>query len=211
MAKSCYICGVTDKPLTADHVIPKVLFPTPRPSNLITEDACEECNNRFSKDDSLLAVYLSAALGGNEAAKWVWENKAVKGILARSRALATQLVTDATKKEVLTELGVAEIDVLRIPEERLERILFRIAKGLIRHLDPAFDYANLQFTLQRLWPNKESFDLIQEYAAKMRYIERGNAVFRCLYGFTPAEHRGAAFILIFYGAVGFMVHGQPAA
>jgi hypothetical protein len=88
----------------------------------------------------------------------VWENKAVKSILARSRALATQLVTDATKKEVPTELGVAEVDVLRIAEERLERILFRIAKGLIRHLDPAFDYATLQFTLQRLWPTKETAD-----------------------------------------------------
>jgi hypothetical protein len=138
MCKSCYLCGATDN-LTADHVIPKVLFPTPRPSNLITEYACESCNNEFSMDDALLAVYLSAALGANQAGKWVWENKAVKSILSGSRALATQLVADATKKEVLTAIGVAEIDVLRIPLERLERILVRIAKGLIRHLDTSFD------------------------------------------------------------------------
>jgi hypothetical protein len=85
MAKSCYLGGATDK-LTADHVIPKFLFPEPRPSNLITEDACEPCNNGFSKDDELFAVYLSKALGGKEAAKWVWKNKAVKAF-SRGAAL----------------------------------------------------------------------------------------------------------------------------
>jgi hypothetical protein len=67
---------------------PEGLFPEPRPSNLITEDACESCNNGFSKDDELFAVYLSAALSGNEAAKCVWKNKALKRILSGSRGLA---------------------------------------------------------------------------------------------------------------------------
>jgi hypothetical protein len=53
--------------------------------------------------------------------------------------------------------------------------------------------------------------LIQDYAAKMDYIERGDAVFRCLYGFPPDEPRRAMFILVFYDAVGFMVAGEPAA
>jgi len=211
MPKSCYLCGATDKLLTADHVIPKVLFPQPRPNNLITEDACEPCNNGFSKDDALFAVYLSAALGANAAAKWVWGNKAVTSILAGSRALATQLVADSTKKEILTEFGIAEVDVLKIPEERLRRILSRIAKGLIRHLDPTFNYIKLEFDLQRLWPTKDSAELIQEAASKMTYFERGDCVFRCLYGFTPDEPRHAMFIFIFYDCVGFIVTGKPVA
>lgn len=211
MPKSCYLCGATDKPLTADHVIPKVLFPQPRPNNLITEDACESCNNGLSKDDALFAVYLSAALGGNDAAKWVWNNKAVKSILAKSPALATQLVADATKSEILTEIGVAEVDVLRISEERLQRVIFRVAKGLIRHLDPTFVYTNYAFDLQRLWPTKETADVIQEYAARMTYMERGDAVFRCLFGITPNEPKHAMFIFIFFDSVGFIVSAQPAA
>lgn len=210
--KSCYLCGATDKKLMADHVIPKVVFPQPRASNLITEKACDECNNGFSKDDALFAVYISAALGGNSAAKWVWKNKAVKavnGILARSPALATQLVEDSTKKHILTELGVAEVDVLRIPVERLRRILCRITKGLIRHLNPAFDYSKLEFDLQRLIPTKETGEIIHEYAMKMTYIERGTGVFRCLYGFPADEPRCAMFILIFYDCVGFIVTAKP--
>ena len=48
MAKSCYLGGATDK-LTADHVIPKFLFPEPRPSNLITEDACGRATTDSAK------------------------------------------------------------------------------------------------------------------------------------------------------------------
>lgn len=209
--KSCYLCGATDKLFTKDHVIPKVLFPEPRPNNLITEDACERCNNGFSKDDALFAVYLSAALGGNDSAKWVWVNKAVNSILAGSRALATQLVEDSTKKQILTEIGIAEVDILKIPEDRLQRILSRIAKGLIRHLDLTFDYKNLEFDLQRLWPTTDSAELIQEAAKKMSYFERGDGVFRCLYGFTPDEPRHAMFVFLFYDSVGFVVTGKPAA
>jgi len=178
---------------------------------LITESACEPCNNGFSKDDALFAVYLSAALGRNEAAKWVWEHKVVKSILPKSRALATQLVADATKNEIRTEMGSVEVDVLRIPTERLERILTRITKGLIRHLIPAFDYAEYGFTIERLWPTKETAAIIQDYATKLTYMERGNAVFRCLYGFTPDEPRHAVFVLVFYDSVGFIVAGQPSA
>src|ERR1035438_9194140 len=162
MPESCYLCGVTDRPLTADHVIPKVLFPQPRPHNLITERACEACNGGLSKDDALFAVYVSAALGRNEAGKWVWDNKATKSILAKSVPLAKQFLNDASKKEILTEVGIVEADVLKIPQERLERVIFRMAKGLLRHIDPTFDYSYSNFKLDRLWPTMETAEMIKD-------------------------------------------------
>lgn len=43
------MCG---KPATTDdHLPPKCVFPKPRPSNLITVRACEDCNGRSSLDD----------------------------------------------------------------------------------------------------------------------------------------------------------------
>jgi hypothetical protein len=209
MPSSCYICGAPDRPLTSDHVIPKVLFPQPRPNNLITEGACEPCNNGISKDDALFAVFLSAALGRNESGKWVWENKSVKSILARSPALATQLISDSYKKQILTEMGIAEVDLLRISEDRLNRVLFRIVKGLLRKFAPHFSYWECEFTSTRLWPTKETAELIAELATKMTYLERGTGVFRCLYGFPQDGPGHVSFIFIFFDSVGFVIEGHP--
>lgn len=45
----CFLCG---KPATTDdHLPPKCIFPKPRPSNLITVRACEDCNGGSKLDD----------------------------------------------------------------------------------------------------------------------------------------------------------------
>src|SRR5476649_803812 len=44
---------------TDDHVPPKGLFPKPRPSNLITVPACDQCNKSFKNDDE---YFLNIAL-----------------------------------------------------------------------------------------------------------------------------------------------------
>src|SRR4051812_30015103 len=54
----CVYCGLNG-PITDDHVPPKNLFPYPRPSNLITVPACNDCNKSFSKDDEWLRLTLS--------------------------------------------------------------------------------------------------------------------------------------------------------
>ncbi len=53
----CVYCGCA-KADTADHVPPKLLFPVPRPSDLITVPCCRACNSSFQRDDQ----YLRAAL-----------------------------------------------------------------------------------------------------------------------------------------------------
>ncbi len=47
----CVFCGKTEG-LTSDHIPPDNLFPTPRPSNLITVPSCLDCNRGSSKDDT---------------------------------------------------------------------------------------------------------------------------------------------------------------
>jgi hypothetical protein len=84
-----------------------------------------------------------------------------------------------------------------------------MAKGLLRHIDKAFDYSQSNFKLDRLWPTMDTADLIKETAPKMSYMERGDGVFRCLYGLTTEEPRHAAFFFFFYDAVGFIVSTIP--
>jgi hypothetical protein len=54
----CVYCGKAGD-VSDEHVPPKNLFPSPRPSNLITVPSCKECNGKASKDDEYLRLVLS--------------------------------------------------------------------------------------------------------------------------------------------------------
>jgi len=53
----CVYCGSTEN-LTAEHAPPKLIFPKPRPSDLITVRACKACNAAGSKDAEYFRVFL---------------------------------------------------------------------------------------------------------------------------------------------------------
>lgn len=55
--KECVYCGATNN-LTAEHVPPKLVFPRPRPSNLITVRACQKCNHDGSQDAEYFRLWL---------------------------------------------------------------------------------------------------------------------------------------------------------
>ena len=54
----CAYCGASGN-LTKDHVPPKNLFLTPRPSNLISVPACKVCHENTSKDDEYFRLKIS--------------------------------------------------------------------------------------------------------------------------------------------------------
>lgn len=53
----CAYCGKVPAE-TVDHVVPKCLFGTPLPTNMITVPACSRCNGAKSRLDSLLRDFL---------------------------------------------------------------------------------------------------------------------------------------------------------
>ena len=75
----CVYCGSTEN-LTAEHAPPKLLFPKPLPSDLITVPACEPCNSAGSK----CAEYFRLALCFNPLAKNIPSVIALKPTVQRS-------------------------------------------------------------------------------------------------------------------------------
>ena len=59
----CAYWGET-KPLTVDHVPPKLMLEEPYPDNLVTVPACLDCNKRFQKNQRVHANRHSARLPG---------------------------------------------------------------------------------------------------------------------------------------------------
>ncbi len=71
----CAYCGSGDN-LNSDHVPPKNLFQSPRPSNIITVLACPSCHSGTSKDDEYfrLKLCLRDDAGEHPKAQANWES-----------------------------------------------------------------------------------------------------------------------------------------
>ena len=130
---SCIYCGLTGK-LTADHVPPKNLFPTPRPSDLITVPACAQCNKSFALDDEYfrIAVVVPADPDRDPIAARIWADKVVRGTLRRSPALRSTIIRGLTKLDVTTPAGIylGTAPTVRLDRKRVDRTIKRIVTAL---------------------------------------------------------------------------------
>lgn len=128
----CYLCQSRRKTLTRDHVIPKCLFPKPRPANLITLPACEECQKKYAKDEQYFLTNISAISNQNinEVAKVIWQK--VRRSYLRRRSLHNDLSSRMARVEITTPSGLylKTETVLKIPKDRTNKVLTKIAKGL---------------------------------------------------------------------------------
>jgi len=70
----CVICGQKSA-TTYDHIPPKCIFPEPRPSDLITIPACEECNKSTETLDEEFRVFINMFVGNKSVeTEKLWKN-----------------------------------------------------------------------------------------------------------------------------------------
>jgi hypothetical protein len=62
LADICAYCGAPS-PETRDHIPPRGIFPSPRPSDLVTVPSCRPCNQGASARDERFLAYLSLQVG----------------------------------------------------------------------------------------------------------------------------------------------------
>lgn len=126
----CGYCGV-ENPATRDHVVPRSLFPSPRPSDLITIPACNACNGSFAEDEERFRVVLSLQMGtDSEAANRVWQD-AQRSVTHNDR-LRRELVKGMrrTQLRTLSGLYLGEADVFSWSREVYDPIISKITRGL---------------------------------------------------------------------------------
>lgn len=131
MAKLCTYCG--NKPgITKDHVIPKNIFPKPRPNDLVTVKCCKDCNNKFKKDEDIFVAWINLGPGGaTKEGQSLWNQKlyrtykkdyGVRKIIANSFK-HTNLVTPGG-------IYLGKRLAILIDSKRLNNVLKKIIRGL---------------------------------------------------------------------------------
>lgn len=132
----CVYCGTTSAS-TRDHIPPKCLFPTPRPSDLITVPACAKCNSSASKDDEYFRLVLSLRwdTSQNPAANAVSE-AAIRQLLRPEGRVFAESFFRGLQEVCLSAPGLSapiETGLYDVDMKRLNRVGRRILLGLYAH------------------------------------------------------------------------------
>jgi hypothetical protein len=111
----CVYCGSAEN-LTVEHFPAKLLFPEPRPSDLLTVRACRTCNEAGSKD----AEYFRLSLCFNPLTSRLPSVVALRPALRRSLGRPQgsgfhKAMVDATKI-IGPDTGTYEVDIRRLHE-----------------------------------------------------------------------------------------------
>ena len=129
----CTYCGEM-KPLTDDHVPPRLLFPQPYPINMWTVPACYDCNQSFQKDDEYFRVWLTIAnRNKGRASREKLLGKVIRGLhRPQSQRLLLSLYNQSRLIDVGSSGGIHLMGQPAIDLEgsRISRAVERIVKGL---------------------------------------------------------------------------------
>jgi hypothetical protein len=129
--EECFFCGATND-LTDDYVPPKGLFPSPRPTNLVTVLSCKACNKSYDLDDEYLRAFLASRSTRNPTGETIWDKKVVESTFRRSPKLREELRKTVLTSELLTPAGLYLGTLLTIgwKGKRLKRGFEKIVRGL---------------------------------------------------------------------------------
>ena len=143
----CIYCGSKEN-LTKDHIPPRCIFASPRPTNLISVPACETCNGSFKRDDEYFRAFVtSEATHDSPACRRVWEEGVMGRTLTRSPRLKARLRSQLGKANLYSKGGIfiGHVPTLRFEKKRINPVLERIVKGLYWHhkgkrIDPSAEF-----------------------------------------------------------------------
>lgn len=133
-AAVCIYCGTAPDVITADHVPPRNLFPSPRPADLITVPACSPCNKSYEKDDEYFRFAMTAPtpLTPGSAAERAWREGVIGGTLHRSPALKSTIIRGLTQMEIFSPAGLylGHMPTVQLNRGRVDRVATRIVRAL---------------------------------------------------------------------------------
>lgn len=125
----CYVCG--GFATTRDHIPPLGLFPAPRPHNLVTVPACENCNRGSSLHDEYFRV--AVATGSRDSPQSiVLLHQRILPRMRQSPALIADLMKSMRWTAIRSEGGIylGHAPAFAIDRPRIQAVIEKIVKGL---------------------------------------------------------------------------------
>jgi hypothetical protein len=204
--KWCYLCGDKEN-LTRDHIPPENLFPTPRPSNLITVPCCKDCNGSFSKIDEQFRAFITAPINVSATGTDVMRKKVVGSSFKRSPALRKQMGKGAIIGSIPTPLGDLKVPLITVDRQDFDKFFVRLTKGLLATFYPELNYFAAQFTVKQLSQFGSQQQSFPALTSNLITDQRGDGIFRFWRRIAREDGQTAGIWLYqFYDAALFLVY-----
>lgn len=206
--RQCAYCGVVAE-MTKEHVIPRGLFTSPRPANLITIPVCKNCNHLKSKDDDFLRDFLTLDQYSyqSEIAKSIFRGKVTRSVIRKSSDIGKIVLS---KGSIVPAYSQRRVYLGRrfsfpIDGDRLASVLFTIARGLSYHIHksillPDFNYRVLRY---KPWEFSAVWRKFEVVFGSIELPALGK-VFRASY-IPSLDSFTNVWLLQFYESIGFSV------
>lgn len=199
--KNCYLCNSTEN-LTKDHIPPKNLFPSPKPTNLITIWCCKKCNGKFSLIDESFRVFTSSVINRSRSGEWIWNNKVMDSSFKRSPKLKQSTIKSLVPLQAeINGINVQETG-MTYPVKKTKEYLVRLTKGFTKHFNPEINYSHANFKVSNIIPNQQIVDMLYR---KFFYVEKGDGVFRMWRMFVKDMGAKSIWVYVFYDGLMFMI------
>ncbi len=206
----CFLCG-SPNPGTNDHAIPKELFDSLAPSNLITVPACFDHNNSFSKDEEYFRAFLLAQTYNNSVAKKLWKEKVRRSFYMRGiqgLKFHRMLKSESFRAPVDSEGGIylGDITLLRGDERRINRVLQKMVGGLFyHHLSTPLKDVSFKFFYNE-WEADKLIQNIWNLVPRFDFGEKVFSYWPCI----PSDNPFCSiWRFIFYERILFIVATEP--
>ncbi len=204
-AKRCIYCGAEDD-LTADHVPPKNLFPSPRPSNLLTVPACGKCNSSFEKDDEYfrLTLIMREDLAHHPDVQRVFPRVAKSLSKPTKRGFRKGFLEAVRFVEVQTSAGIilGRRNAMTIDTSRLKRVVERVTRALfyVERDRPLPPYYKIRCYLEPELPEGDDDPRAVIVRTLLAQSARtfGDGVFSYRYDLSSDDESASAWLLVFY-------------
>lgn len=215
----CVYCGSTEA-LTDDHIPPRTLFPTPRPSNLITVRSCRDCNEGASTDDEYFRLMISMRhdTGDHPAVKQNLPSIYRSLQKPAKKGFQQALFNSMSDKDIASSGGIylGTAQGYDVNLARLDRVAARITTGLFYHefgkrLPSAFHVTAYSADgLNNVDTHAKSrvIDLFEKVTRNRPHII-GDGVFAYWFRQVQDHDTMGAWVLAFYERVGFLCLVAP--
>ena len=194
------------KGVNAGSSTPENLFPSPRPSDLITVPCCRACNNQAHEDDEYLRLAVSGYYNTNPIGKQIWKDKVIASTLRRRRLRKSVDDMSASFKRIglITPQGVKDAYEVTIKRAPIDRVLTRMTKGFLAQLHPEINRSELNFRITQLDQFKLNDPVFEEIRKELLYFQRGDGVYRCWHRVEDYSLKGA-WVHMFFDSATYLV------
>ena len=189
---TCAICGI--KPATTrEHVPPKGIFLTPKPSDLITVPACFDCNNSSSESDERFRLFL-----GLHVARFTKQGEQLfkEGIIPTAKhnnRYRKEILSNSEPVILTTAGGIIYGKGVSIPwdNEAHDKTIDKIIRGLFFHHYKKIIAANAEISVN-------FFNSLPKMDVELYENSIGNGAFRYAYNKVEEAEYDSVWIFNFY-------------